>query len=117
QSAAFNLFETYLELNEWRDAEALWSDAKTRLTPRERPEWYGRLAVAAARAGAADDAMRLWSRAANFDRLHLAPLDDLARAGLADPLPAFYNDTAQSDPASADPAPGPRRPAGAPARR
>lgn len=117
QSTAFNLFETYLDLNDWRAAEAVWSDARARLTPKERPEWYAKLAVAAARAGAADDAMRLWSRAANFDRLHLAPLGDLARAGLADRLNAFYDDMAKSDPASTAPAAALRHLAGATARR
>jgi hypothetical protein len=57
-------------------------------------------ALAAARAGAHDEAMRLWRLKANIDRGNLYGLSELARLGLKERLRSFYRQLAQDDPAS-----------------
>jgi tetratricopeptide (TPR) repeat protein len=103
ETAVFTLLEAHLELNEWKAAEAVWPKARGRLTWREEPEWLGRLAVAAARAGARGDAIRIWGLRANFDRGDVHNLDEMVRAGLRDDLVVFYERMAAADPASVYP--------------
>ncbi len=88
--AGFTLLESYLDIRDWKKAETIFPSARELLTYHEIPEWYGKIAVAAARTGANDDAMRIWKRAANFDLTCLNDLDDLAKAGLGARLIEFY---------------------------
>ena len=37
--ASFTLFESYLDIGDWRSAEATYSDAAKRLTAHEQPDW------------------------------------------------------------------------------
>ncbi len=98
ERAALTLFQAYREQRDWTRAESIWPLARLRLTPREEVRWLGELAVAQAKAGAADEAMRTWARAANLDRRELKELAGLADAGLRDRLVAFYADIARRDP-------------------
>jgi tetratricopeptide (TPR) repeat protein len=106
QRAAFDLFDAYLDTGDWRSAEELWPTARQRLTPNELPNWLGRIAVTAARAGDQTDALRLWRQRTNLDRARTDQLDEMLRAGLGQPLLAFYRSLAQQDPdcQSLDPA-------------
>ena len=58
EQTAFTLFGAYLDTNDWRSAEEMWPIARRRLTPTEIPNWLGRIAVAAARAGEPMEALR-----------------------------------------------------------
>ncbi len=104
-TARFTLLEAYLALNAWKQAEALWPEAQKQLTPTELPNWYSTLAVAAAKAGATDEALRLWRAAVNFDRSlsdksYVRNLQTLADLGLKPRLQAFYRRMAHDDPES-----------------
>ena len=100
ERAAFTLFESYLDSGHWRAAEEIFPQARGRLTPKEVPEWYARIARVAAAAGDKADAMRLWNAAANIDPSRLGGLRDLVKAGLRDELVAFYSDMAERLPSS-----------------
>lgn len=102
--AAFTLFEVFLHLEDWRGAERLWPEAKQQLTAREQPGWLGQVALAAARSGAADDAVRLWAQRVNLDAADLAGLEALAEAGMRERLLAFYEELAHRSPGSDTPA-------------
>jgi len=97
KAATFTLFEAYCATNNWRESETLWPAVIQRLSPREIPDWLGKISVVAARAGAPDDAMRLWRAKANLDRTDLRALDELARLGLKERLRAFYEQIKKSD--------------------
>jgi tetratricopeptide (TPR) repeat protein len=98
QSAAFTLFEAYLNTDDWRGAEDMWPLVRQRLTPREIPDWLGRVAVVAAKDGDKDAALRLWQAKSNLDRTDFRHLDELARLGLSQNLRAFYQRMAEDDP-------------------
>jgi tetratricopeptide (TPR) repeat protein len=102
-SAAITLFGAYLDTIDWRGAEAIWPIARQRLTPREIPDWLGRIAVAAAKTGAEDEAMRLWRTTVNLDRMDFRHLGDLARFSLKQRLRDFYQQMSHDDPASRAP--------------
>jgi tetratricopeptide (TPR) repeat protein len=103
-SAQFTLFESYLGTGHWQRAEAAFPDASRSLTCPELPSWQGRIAVAAARAGAKQDALRIWKVVANVDPCYLGSLDDLAGTGLATELRAFYGEFSKRLPTSVVPA-------------
>jgi len=90
EKTQFTLFESYLDLNEWRRAEDLFPEASKRLTPKEIPDWYARIAISAAHSGAKEDAFRIWKRVANISPSWLRGLKELRDAGLKDELIVFY---------------------------
>ena len=104
EGAAFALFESYLDTHDWRRAEAIFPNAAKRLTPREVSDWYARIAVAAAKAGANAEAMRIWRAVAKVNPAEMRALDDLVKAGLRDELAAFYREMRKSMPSSEIPA-------------
>jgi tetratricopeptide (TPR) repeat protein len=104
ENAAFTLFESYLDLNDWRSAEALFPEARRRLTPSEMSDRYGRIAWAAARAGAKEDALRIWKDVINVNPSETGALGDLVKAGLKDELVEFYRDLQTKMPSSGVPA-------------
>ncbi|MHC4137698.1 MAG: hypothetical protein ACYS0K_22360 [Planctomycetota bacterium] len=101
-SARFTLFEAHLELGDRRRAEAIWPGVRQCLQPREIVEWHSRLALAAARAGDREAALRLWRARTNLDRGDLRYLDEMERAGVS--LQTFYRRLAAADRASTAPA-------------
>jgi tetratricopeptide (TPR) repeat protein len=103
-SAQFTLFESYLATGDWQRAEAIFPDASRHLTTHEIPSWQARIAVAAARAGAKQDALRLWKAVANVNSCYLGSLDDLAGSDLATELRAFYGEFSKRLPSSVAPA-------------
>ena len=100
----FTLFESYLDTGDWKHAEEVFPDAAKRLTPKELPEWYSRVAVAAAKAGAKTDAMRIWSRVANLSPSQMDGLEDLVEAVLRNELKNFYRKMQKEMPSSEVPA-------------
>ncbi len=100
----FSLFDSYLDTGDWQGAERVLPAVVRRLTPDELPRWYVRLPLLAARAGARDDALRLWRGLASVHPTHLDGLADLAAAGLRDELFAFYREMAAEMPTSEVPA-------------
>jgi tetratricopeptide (TPR) repeat protein len=98
--AVFSLFESYLDTGDWQCAEAVFPDASQRLTPKELPDWYSRIAVLAAKAGAKADAMRIWSRVANLDLSATSAIEQLVTAGLRNELIGFYRDMQKMIPSS-----------------
>jgi hypothetical protein len=100
ESTTLALFGAYLQLGDWEAAEAIWPGARRRLTPSETAERLGRIALAAAKAGALDDALRLWRVKANLDRGHFLHLKDLAQFGLKEQLRSFYQQLGRDNPAS-----------------
>jgi len=103
ERAIFTLFESCLDIGDWKRGEALFPQATARLTLAEAPEWCSRLAAVAAKTGAKADAMRLWRTAASTDLTELAYLSRLSRAGLYEELTAFYTEMARKIPSSETP--------------
>ena len=104
ETAAFTLFESLLDIGDWRRAEQAFPLASKRLTPSEVPEWYSQIAVIAAKAGAQADALRIWTSAANVNPARLEHLDQLAENGLRQELIAFYRNMGKQMPRSEVPA-------------
>ena len=100
ESSQFTLFGSYLDTGDWKRAEQVFPQAARRLTPKELPDWYSRIAVTAAKAGAKTDAMRIWRRVANLSPSHIDGLEDLAEAGLRDELKGFYREMQKKIPSS-----------------
>lgn len=92
ENASFSLFESYLDLSDWKRAEALYPEACKRLTPAERPDWLSRIAIAAAKSGEKKEAMRIWVRVADMNPSATKGADDLVRLGLREELKAFYGE-------------------------
>ncbi len=98
RSVAFNLFEIYLDLNDWKSAEKVFlSEAHKQLTSGEVPYWFSRIAVIAAQTGAKDDSMRLWKQRANLDLNNLEGMGGMIAAGMKDRLREFYSGLAKRD--------------------
>jgi tetratricopeptide (TPR) repeat protein len=104
ERARLALFESCLDMGDWKRAEQLFPEASKRLTPREVPEWHSRIAVVAAAVGKKVDAIRIWKAVANVNPSELAALDDLVKYGLRGELIAFYNEMAKKMPSSEIPA-------------
>jgi tetratricopeptide (TPR) repeat protein len=98
--AAFALLESYLDIGDWKHAEAIFPDAAHGLTPNEVPKWYGRIAVAAAKSDANADAMRIWARVANISPWMTAYVDEMVRVGLRNELKDFYRELQKKIPSS-----------------
>lgn len=104
QWAVFTLFESYLDIGDWRRAEQIFPEASKRLTPTEVPDWYSRIAVIAAATGEKAQAMRIWKAVTNVNPAELADLDELVKFGLRNELIAFYGEMAKKLPSSEIPA-------------
>jgi hypothetical protein len=100
EKSAFNLLESYLDTGNWKNADEIFSEAAKRLTYKEIPDWYARVALAAARSGATRDAMRIWKRFANINPARFDWLDDIAEYGLKDELIDFYGQMQEKMPSS-----------------
>lgn len=100
KSAAFALFESYLDTNDWRNAEAIFPDTSRQLTPQEISSWYGSIALTALKAGAKDDALRIWKSVTGINPGEMNILSELSRLGLHDELVKFYEEMLKSMPLS-----------------
>jgi hypothetical protein len=100
ERALSDQLKSSMEKGDWKNAE--------RLSPNPSAWQYTRIAVLAARAGAKDDAMRLWRKAANLDLRVTAipddrgvdPLKQMVDAGMRIELIEFYRDLQTSIPSS-----------------
>jgi hypothetical protein len=101
-SAAATLLNACDAVGNWRSAEAAWAillaDPGSWLYPGEMRSWAGKPATAAARSGAADEAMRLWAAKVNLDRGELSGLEELKKHGMGERLRAFYRNLEARDP-------------------
>ncbi len=104
ERAGFTLFLSYLDTGDWKHAEEAFPEAGKRLTPKELPEWYSRVAVTAAKAGATTDAMRIWRRVANLNPSQIDGLEHLGEAGLTNELKDLYLKMRKKMPSSEAPA-------------
>jgi tetratricopeptide (TPR) repeat protein len=104
ERANFTLLESYLDIGDWEQAEKIFLQTDIRLTADEIPEWYSKAAVAAAKAGAKTDAMRIWSQVANINPSYTNGLEKLGDAGLKDELVIFYRQMQKEIPSSEIPA-------------
>ncbi len=101
QNTCFTLFEAELYLNNWKEAEAVFPEAKKQLQSSEMPEWLSKLSLAAARSGAFDDALRIWVKKDNLDRSYLGPLKELSGyPKLKSNLIQYYQRVSKQEPAS-----------------
>jgi hypothetical protein len=103
QRSQFTLFESYLDVFDWRRAEEIWPAALVRLTSEEKPDWLSRIAIAAARSGDKDDSLRLWQLKDSIDLSALNNLDDMIKYGMKDKLVNYYRELKKSKPKSTVP--------------
>lgn len=92
QKASFTLFESYLDIKDWRAAESMFDVAAQRLSTSEDPEWLGRIARIAAEKGDNEDAMRIFRRVANCNLKYRRLVDELVQFGLKDEISDFYKE-------------------------
>lgn len=103
QRSQFTLFESYLDVFDWRRAEEIWPAALVRLTSEEKPDWLSRIAIAAARSGDKDDSLRLWQAKDSVDLSALNSLDEMVKYGMKDRLVNYYRELKKSKPKSTVP--------------
>lgn len=97
--AVDQLFRAYQETDQWQAAEKMLLE-RTDLTSKQWSYDLSRVAVAAARAGALHDALRLWSLKSNLDRRRLEGLGELALTKAREPLREMYERMKKKDPLS-----------------
>jgi hypothetical protein len=97
-----NLFTAYCRTKQWPRAEKFLFAKKDWLW-RVLPNALAEVAVAAARQGAIEDAMRLWRMSSNLDRRNLDALEQLAQTEARPQLQAMYSKMKKEDPLSAIP--------------
>lgn len=101
--ALFTLFESFLDVSDWRRAEEIWPVASLQLTSEEKPDWLSRIAIAAARSGDKDNSLRLWRLKDSIDLSAINNLDEMVKYGMKDKLVNYYQDLKKSKPASSIP--------------
>lgn len=104
EKSAFNLLESYLDTDNWKSAEEIFPEAVKRLTYKEITDWYSRVAIAAAKSGAKEDAMRIWRNVANLYPAMFELMNGLVKYGLKEDLKDFYLKMQQKMPSSEVPA-------------
>ena len=91
------LFDVYIRINDWRSGEKLFNGNRGRSLSSP----YVRLALAAARSGSTDDAMRFWKVAANLNRRDLDYLSSYrSYPTFSGRLRAFYREMKTNEPYS-----------------
>lgn len=103
QRSQFTLFESYLDVFDWRRAEEIWPAASVRLTSEEKPDWLSRIAIAAARSGDKDNSLRLWRLKDAIDLSAIGNLDEMVKYGMKDKLVIYYRELKKSKPKSTVP--------------
>jgi len=84
------LFESYLACGLWREAEGILAVATAGMGTGDLLTRHAAMAACAARAGAGDDALRLWHRRMSIDPMDFGGIDALVGAGLAKRLRNAY---------------------------
>ncbi len=98
------LWESYLHTGDWKRAEELLSLHTEGLMSDQLPHKYSTVAVAAAKAGAKSEAIRIWGVVAALNPSELEALDKLVKAGLKNELIDFYLNMQKTMPSSDIPA-------------
>ncbi|MBL7214079.1 MAG: hypothetical protein ISS71_00205 [Phycisphaerae bacterium] len=104
ESAQFTLFESYLAVSDWKNAEKMFPFACSRLGVTEIPEWYSKIAIIAAKSGNKADALQIWKQMANLSPYYMGGLETLADNGLKADLIQFYQNMHEVLPKSEMPA-------------
>jgi tetratricopeptide (TPR) repeat protein len=99
EEAVNKLFAAYLGAGNWQAAEKLLFNREG-LTGKQLVEELSRVALAAAREEALDDALRLWSMTSNLDRRYLDELVPLSKTVAREPLREMYAQMKKKDPLS-----------------
>lgn len=97
--AVENLFSAYVNAGLWKAAEKLVFEREG-LTQTRLLYDVSRIALAAARVGAINDAVRLWRVKSNLDRRLLIELDQLSKTAAREPLRRMYVEMKRKDPLS-----------------
>ena len=100
EKSALYLFESYLDTINWKSAEEIFPELANRLSYKELPEWYSRVAIAAAKSEAKEDAIRIWSNVANLYPAMFELMNGLVKYGLKEDLKDFYLKMQQKMPSS-----------------
>lgn len=102
-SAQFTLFESYLDTSDWKHAEEIWTSASQRLTDNEKPDWLSRIALAAARCGDKENALRLWKSKDQVDLSAIGLLNEMVKQGMKERLINYYRILKKTKPQSTVP--------------
>ena len=92
------LLAAYLETGDLKSAEKTLRSVRIQLHISELKSWLADLAIAAAKEGDEDNALRLWRKRANVDMNDLDQIDDLLAAGMRQRLLAYYAEVKSRDP-------------------
>ena len=95
------VLDAYVGQGDWRNAEKVLDSLQKKPAFSGLEGSLGRIALAAAKVKAQDDAMRLWRRKAALDLTNQDDLEALAAAGLADQLRDYYAGLAKQAPSNA----------------
>ena len=99
RKAAFALFESYIDTDNWKMAENISSEVFKHLTS-EKSRWHSRIAVVAAKTGDKNNAMRIWKDIANLYPYQIDSVKELANLGLKEDLIKFYKEMQKNIPSS-----------------
>ncbi len=92
------LLAACLETGDLELAEETLGSVRVQLHISELKSWLADLAIAAAKEGDQDNALRLWRKRANVDMNDLERIDDLVAVGMRQRLQAYYADVKNRDP-------------------
>ena len=92
------LLAACLETGNLELAEETLGSVRVQLHISELKSWLADLAVAAAKEGDQDNALRLWRKRANIDMNDLGQIDDLVAVGMRQRLQAYFADVKKRDP-------------------
>jgi hypothetical protein len=101
-AAMRDLLDAYAQRRDWRAAEKLLLGERD-LFWESLPADLGKVALAAGKQGATNDAMRLWRLSANLDRRAMRNLSQLAQTSARPELLKFYAEMRKEDPDSSIP--------------
>jgi len=92
------LLAAYLETGDLKPAEKTLRSVRVQLHISELKSWLADLAIAAAKEGDEDNALRLWRKRANVDMNDLGQIDELVAVGMRQRLQAYYAEAKNRDP-------------------
>lgn len=98
EQVAGSLYGAYRDQGDWKKAEEVFPILAPRLGFEEKSDWLAGLAEAAARAGAMEDALRLWAKVVRRDRTCNSDLMTLAQLGLKPGLQSMYQALLEAEP-------------------
>jgi hypothetical protein len=104
RSAAFALYETYIDMNNWQKAEEVFDTISNTFEERELQEFLMKISINASKTGNKDDAMRILKIVHNINPYYNKFIEDFIKYGMRDELVVYYNEMAAKIPDSEIPA-------------